>query len=137
MVQQQARLDFLGIECIAEAWQRIEGHPLTDYASTEPSGLAATLLAPPAMKEFERVIYDSPREIKSVQDLRHVIVSHLLSATLKDASFFLHLEPEAKLRWVDLDPKPIVKLPRYAIADAQITESFVSWADTGPLAENA
>lgn len=93
------------------------------------------LLAPPTLEEFEFAASYPVQQVRTAHTLRQAIVSHLLSATLKDASLFLQLDDvNSPFHWVDLDPKPAHKLPGYAIADWQIAESFARWAETHPNA---
>lgn len=132
MVQQQIRMDPIGIEGIADAWHRLTGNHLEECAESASSALKNELLAPPTLAEYEQAATNYCPEIHNIGQLRQAIVSHLLSATLKDASFFLQLESPGVLQWVDLDPKPIQKLPGYVITDQSIAHDFAAWAERNP-----
>lgn len=129
MATHQARLDPVGLEGIAAAWAACTGCTLADCgAPREPTTQERTLLAQITLQEWSQTA--ALRELPhpaNLADLRRVVVAYMLSATLKDASFFIGLNPTATLHWIDLDPKPIAKLPYYMRQDHQITTSFAAW----------
>lgn len=76
-------------------------------------------------------------------DSRHTLLSYLLSATFKDCSIFVRLAPKPKtaatflrpesstslnftasVKAIDLDPKPLSRLPKYFDLDRRIVETW-------------
>ncbi|KAI5475026.1 inositol-pentakisphosphate 2-kinase [Pseudohyphozyma bogoriensis] len=60
---------------------------------------------------------------------RDVAMEYLLSATFKDCSIFITLEKTAdgvliKTKAIDLDPKPLSRIPKYWAQDQEIVETF-------------
>ncbi|WFD42587.1 hypothetical protein MPSI1_001233 [Malassezia psittaci] len=132
LVKEQARLDAIGIEGIATAWDRLTGSRLEDCELETLSELQTTLLAPASLEEYRYAAAYPPTAIKNASDLRTAIIAHLLSATLKDVSFFVDIDSRTQFHWVDLDPKSVRKLPHYALLDAQISKSFARWLKSHP-----
>ncbi|WFC98500.1 inositol-pentakisphosphate 2-kinase [Malassezia yamatoensis] len=132
LVKAQARLDAIGIEGIATAWDRLTGSRLEHCTMGKLSELQTDLLAPASLEEYKRAAAYPPKAIENALDLRTAMIAHLLSATLKDVSFFVDVNSKTQLHWVDLDPKSVRKLPHYALLDAQISESFARWLKSHP-----
>ncbi|GAA6057673.1 hypothetical protein JCM3770_003833 [Rhodotorula araucariae] len=60
---------------------------------------------------------------------RDAVLAYLLAATLKDCSLMVRLPPggaegDARVKAIDLDPKPIARMAKYARMDTEIVESW-------------
>lgn len=125
LVQAQQRYDPYNIEGLASAWHRHMPMPLHD---------ADTAALPPAsLAEYEAMSQSAPPPITDLTTLRACLVAHMMSATLKDLSLFIHLtssdigDDKCCLSVVDVDAKPMAKLHSYARMDAHINKAFADW----------
>jgi len=130
----QASLDTLDIEGVS--FQLVLN---LDDDSQPPS---PQLALQPTLQEW--IAWFAARET-STTDSRHTLLSYLLSATFKDCSIFIRLAPEPKvsaasllpgpststslkftasIKAIDLDPKPLSRLPKYFDLDRRIVESW-------------
>ena len=131
MVHQQARFDPIGIEDLAKIWHDVTRTNLSDANDpNKATPMARALFTPPTLQDFTSMLSYSDLGTRiGPLALRHALLAYLLSATLKDASLFLEVQPSARLRWVDLDPKPITKFPGYVTADQAVHECFQDWLE--------
>ncbi|ORY79753.1 inositol-pentakisphosphate 2-kinase [Leucosporidium creatinivorum] len=132
----QASLDPLDIEGVSS---QLGLH--LDDDSQPPSPL---LSSQPTLQEW--IAWLAGRETaeaadSSSTDHRSVLLSYLLSATFKDCSIFIRLAPKPKgaallgdastslnfsasVKAIDLDPKPLSRLPKYYDLDRRIVEAW-------------
>ena len=130
----QASLDDTDVEGLSLAWEAVTHHPL-GQAGPDPEH--AILLAEPTLDEMVSAISASDPKAGcsvSVAALRRQTIRFLLAASFKDCSMLIRLPEQGagqqKTKLIDLDPKPIGKLARFAKLDAEIVASFRAWLET-------
>ncbi|WFD31286.1 hypothetical protein MSPP1_002320 [Malassezia sp. CBS 17886] len=135
----QRQLDPCDIEGIERAWKLLTGKSLARLANggewpviaspcptsdeivapDEPArpqlSEERVLMTPIGLEEYVDAVRGAPLDTApaTFHGLRRLIVAHMLSATLKDASAFFTFhahETLEKIRLVDLDPKPIASM---------------------------
>ncbi|BGP38191.1 hypothetical protein JCM10449v2_002120 [Rhodotorula kratochvilovae] len=140
----QASLDALDIEGLASL---LSSHPSMRVNLFAPRETAAAevakLGAQPALAEWEACLarlapaLDSGGREGMARALRegpprNAVLAYLLSATLKDCSLIVRLPPPraggdgggASVKAIDLDPKPIARMGKYARMDGEIVRSW-------------
>jgi inositol-pentakisphosphate 2-kinase len=124
----QSSLDPLDIEGLAN----IVSTSL-DLDISDPSADLTRLGPQPSLEEWKTFLsnYSSSSDTTAERDVRHKILSYLLSATFKDCSIIVSYstdpetnEVEAKVRAIDLDPKPIGKSGKWLELDKEIVECW-------------
>ncbi|PWN38020.1 uncharacterized protein FA14DRAFT_170767 [Meira miltonrushii] len=118
----QQRYDPIDVEGVDKEAQRQEGKSLLDRTDEMSISLA----------EYESMLAKVGSGEKNLS-LRELIASFLLSTSYKDCSLFIRIsdgpnEPVIHTHLVDLDPKPVVKLPYLLSIDREITKTFTEWA---------
>lgn len=118
----QQRYDPIDVEGVDKEARRQDGKGLLDRAD-EPSISFA---------EYESMLAKRGKAEENLS-LRELIASFLLSTSYKDCSLFIRIsdgpkEPVIHTHLVDLDPKPVVKLPYLLSIDREITKTFTEWA---------
>lgn len=121
----QASLDPLDIEGISSELGLNLGN-----ASAPPSPLLSPQPMPDEWVDWLTARADEPRLLSS----RHTLLSYLLSATFKDCSIFIRLAPsstpsgdspfDVSVKAIDLDPKPLDRLPKYYDLDQRIVKTW-------------
>ncbi|GAA5835759.1 hypothetical protein JCM9279_004639 [Rhodotorula babjevae] len=141
LAQLQSSLDALDIEGLAAL---LLAHPATradlfaqgDRAPAE----VAKLGAQPALAEWEALLVRLGPALAQGREAtaaalregppRDAVLAYLLSATLKDCSLIVRIPPAGggeggvSIKAIDLDPKPIVRMARYARMDGEIVRSW-------------
>ncbi|GAA5994595.1 hypothetical protein JCM5350_001467 [Sporobolomyces pararoseus] len=124
----QSSLDPLDIEGLAS---RILNELGVDIS--QPSVDLSRLGSQPDLEEWKTFLanYQSSSSPASQLDLRHHILSCLLSATFKDCSIIISFkrnsktkELESTMKAIDLDPKPVQKLRQWFELDQEIVGSW-------------
>ncbi|BGP46284.1 hypothetical protein JCM10450v2_002126 [Rhodotorula kratochvilovae] len=153
----QASLDALDIEGLASL---LSSHPSTRadlFASPETAAAeVAKLGLQPSLAEWEACLArlapalnyggreGMARALGEGQP-RDAVLAYLLSATLKDCSLIVRLPPPgaggdgggASVKAIDLDPKPIARMGKYARMDGEIVRSWRERLERMPEAERA
>ncbi|KPV76087.1 uncharacterized protein RHOBADRAFT_53078 [Rhodotorula graminis WP1] len=136
----QSSLDALDIEGLAAL---LLAHPATRADLVAPADKAAAevtkLGAQPALAEWEAFIARLGPALSQGRDAaavalregppRDAVLAYLLSATLKDCSLIVRVPPRdgsgaVTVKAIDLDPKPIVRMGKYARLDGEIVQSW-------------
>jgi len=125
----QSSLDPLDIEGLVSLISSQTSIDLSDSsADLTPLG------SQPSIEEWRSFL--SSYQSSSPLDLRHTILSFLLSATFKDCSIIVRFERDqeteeirSKVKAIDLDPKPIKKLRKWLELDQEIVESWKTMLD--------
>ncbi|GAA5953915.1 hypothetical protein JCM3765_000690 [Sporobolomyces pararoseus] len=125
----QSSLDPLDVEGLASSISSELGIEIS-----EPTADLTSLGSQPDLEEWKTFLsnyQNSPPSPSSQLDLRHQILSYLLSATFKDCSIIVSFkrtsetnELESTLKAIDLDPKPIKKLGKWFELDQAIAGSW-------------
>ena len=139
LAQLQSSLDALDIEGLAEL---LLAHPSTRADLFVPADRApaevATLGAQPALDEWESLLVRFGPALALGREAtaaalregppRDAVLAYLLSATLKDCSLIVRVPPPGSggvtVKAIDLDPKPIVRMAKYARMDEEIVRSW-------------
>jgi hypothetical protein len=114
LVRLQAKYDSLDVEGVARLYQSKKGKTMAE--AKEPSVL---------LTEYQEAI-NAPAPLT----LRQAIVQLLLSTMYKDCSIFVRcISGQApSVHLVDLDPKPISKLPYLLQLDRDVCFNFQEWS---------
>lgn len=113
----QRQLDPVDVEGVARQYRAAYGKGLVDATEEEAVSL----------DEYRSVIEGADATV------RQRLAQLLLSTSFKDCSLFLRCsaptdEPRIDVHLVDLDPKPISKLPHLWTVDQDVVAFFRSWA---------
>lgn len=124
----QKRFDPIDVEGVDRVLRYLRGKGLQDAADEPPMTLA----------EYRSAIAQPDT---SLQEARLLLARLLLSTTFKDCSLFVRCSPrqnrtgaagqdslDIAVHLVDLDPKPVSKLPRLLAVDQEIVRHFKEWA---------
>ena len=135
----QSSLDPDDIEGLARIFSSYTGQSLAEYLATHTE--TESLLSQPTAVEWSSFSEEWNDESTSLpltdRQLRLRLMAFLLSATFKDCSVFLSLRPspagttEAIVKVIDLDSKPMSRLPKYLKADQEIVQSFRERLESG------
>ena len=133
----QRSLDPLDIEGLAALWRRAEEpstgtRPLGDSDAQEPTlqewtHFVDTYLAQDPPSEGINGTGRAGRgSAPAVIDLRHYCLAYLLSATFKDCSMIVRLQPSSTdvIALIDLDVKSIARLSRWERLDREIVTAY-------------
>ncbi|GAA5883389.1 hypothetical protein JCM16303_006725 [Sporobolomyces ruberrimus] len=124
----QSSLDPLDIEGLANLVSTS-----LDLDISDPTADLTRLGPQPSLEEWKTFLsdYSSSPDTTAERDVRHEILSYLLSATFKDCSIIISYSTdpetngvETKVRAIDLDPKPIGKLGKWFELDNEIVECW-------------
>ncbi|GAA5914095.1 hypothetical protein JCM8208_005138 [Rhodotorula glutinis] len=139
LAQLQSSLDALDIEGLAAL---VLAHPATRADLFAPADQApvevAKLGAQPTLAEWEALLVrlgpllEQGREATAAAlregPPRDAVLAYLLSATLKDCSLIVRVPTigpgDVSVKAIDLDPKPIVRMAKYARMDGEIVQSW-------------
>lgn len=143
----QRTLDPLDIEGLAALWSEahISGNTQLQTAlgtdTSQPSSIPplGKGLAEPTLSDWDAFLdvyltkhtsmdHDHP----DVANLRYYCLAQLLSASFKDCSIMIHLkQPGSKptIAVIDLDVKPIERLHKWALLDAEIVKAYEGIAE--------
>lgn len=140
----QSQLDPIDIEGIQRRLKREAGVDLSDFDATlsdnflsrlqaaglggEPTEGELHKLAREYRKSEEEEEEGAGRAVSQHSCLRELLVAYLISAAFKDCSFFVKIEysdegVEQRVKMVDLDLKPMKKMPYYYNLDQQLASS--------------
>lgn len=122
----QQRYDPIDVEGIEEKARHHKGKGLQERANESSISLA----------EYESMLQKVERGEESISrdfNLREWFASLLLSTSYKDCSLFIRIfdgssKPNIHVYLVDLDPKPVFKLPYLLSIDREVTKTFTEWA---------
>lgn len=138
----QASLDALDIEGLATL---LLEHPSTQADLFAPADRAAAEVAKlgpqPSLAEWEALLArlgpalsrgpEATAQALREGSPRDAVLAYLLSATLKDCSLIVRFPPAAEggqgsvsVKAIDLDPKPIARMAKYARMDREIVECW-------------
>jgi inositol-pentakisphosphate 2-kinase len=129
----QSSLDPLDIEGLEQAISSELGVEISN-----PDLDASSLGSQPTLEEWKEflAIYQTSSTSIEKLPLRQQILAFLLSATFKDCSIIVRItknsetgEMETKVKAIDLDPKPIKKLPHWFELDKRIVETWSEMLD--------
>lgn len=134
----QRTLDPLDIEGLSKLW-KTDPNPQTPSSAAVGVGSREVKLA-----EWETFLEEYLRETqRSKEDLekewtnppharlRYYLLAYLMSATFKDCSVILRFPPETKptITAIDLDPKSVDRLAKWAKMDNEIVGSYIDSGD--------
>lgn len=119
----QQHYDPIDVEGVNKEAQEQDGKGLLERAD-EPSM---------SLTEYESMREKISKGNTTNLSLRELIASFLLSTSYKDCSLFIRIsdgpnQPIINTHLVDLDPKPVSKLPYLLSIDREICKTFTEWA---------
>lgn len=124
----QRSLDALDIEGLSALWA--EFHAITGVSPTPPLGSGLT---EPTLSDWDKFldVYLNKRltmdhDHPDVANLQYYCLAYLLSASFKDCSIIIQVHPSgiSSIALIDLDVKPIDRLHKWAILDADIVKAY-------------
>jgi len=139
----QRNLDTLDIEGLSKLWRETE----LDHQSAHEESVPTPLGAPsahhpvqdPDISDWTEFldIFQSPQAAEmdhnqpKIENMRYYILAYLLSATFKDCSIIVRLDPDDQfmprvqpIAVIDLDPKSLTRLRKWEQLDREIVLGY-------------
>lgn len=143
----QSQLDPLDVEGLAKAWLEVAksetlGDLAPDQSQLDPES-TSLLTSPPTVDDLKHCLTDilGPGPVSCpprtpAQSLSKHIHRFLLSSSFKDCSLLIRCDKSeegvlmSSTKVIDLDLKPISKLPSFQITDTFVCSRFARWKST-------